>query len=142
MLSFALPQSYTRTPLRTSVGDPHARRRHRIFCCCHDRLHPIINRSQQEELEKAETDARNRRQRLEATKITSDVNAERVGQLRGLRVKVPGTGTGEDLEGAKEVSERRREVLRGELGTTSMNLFIFSGGWIYVGWFVLVCVTD
>ncbi|CAM9469981.1 unnamed protein product [Ascophyllum nodosum] len=63
----------------------------------------IFETSQQEELEKAETDARNRRQRLEATKITSDVNAERVGQLRGLRVKVPGTGTGEDLEGAKEV---------------------------------------
>lgn len=55
---------------------------------------------------------RDRKQRLEATKITSDVNAKRVEQLRGLRVKVPGTGTGKDLEGAKEVSERLWAWLR------------------------------
>ena len=51
-----------------------------------------------------EADNRERRRRLAATKITDDVNAERVNQLRALRVKVPGSGTGEDLEGAKEVS--------------------------------------
>lgn len=57
-------------------------------------------------MERAEADVRDRKQRLEATKITSDVNARRVEQLRGLRVKVPGTGTGKDLDGAKEVSGR------------------------------------
>lgn len=65
-------------------------------------------RSQQEGLEKVEADKRERRRRLKATKITGDVNAERVEQLRTLRVKVPGSGTGEDLEGAKEVRDNFR----------------------------------
>lgn len=48
---------------------------------------------------------REKRRKLKATKITGDVNAERVEQLRALSVKVPGSGTGAELEGAKEVRE-------------------------------------
>lgn len=57
---------------------------------------------------------REKRRKLEATKITGDVNADRVKQLRALSVKVPGTGTGAELEGAQEVcgmgKERRQEI--------------------------------
>lgn len=60
-------------------------------------------RSQQEGLEQVEAVNREKRRKLKATKITSDVNAERVTQLRALSVKVPGTGDGAELEGAKEV---------------------------------------
>eukprot|EP00752_Nemacystus_decipiens_P006098 g5503.t1 len=58
--------------------------------------------SQQEGLEQVEAANREKRRKLEATKITGDVNAERVEQLRALNVKVPGSGTGPELEGAKE----------------------------------------
>ena len=60
-------------------------------------------RSQQEGLEQVEAATREKRRKLKATKITGDVNAERVRQLRALSVKVPGSGTGPELEGAKEV---------------------------------------
>ncbi|CAM9481968.1 unnamed protein product, partial [Hapterophycus canaliculatus] len=59
--------------------------------------------SQQEGLEQVEAANREKRRKLRATKITSDVNADRVTQLRALSVKVPGTGDGADLEGAKKV---------------------------------------
>ncbi|CAB1098257.1 unnamed protein product [Ectocarpus sp. CCAP 1310/34] len=58
--------------------------------------------SQQEDLEQVEAANREKRQKLKATKITSDVNADRVKQLRALSVKVPGSGNGAELEGAKE----------------------------------------
>lgn len=48
---------------------------------------------------------REKREKLKATKITRDVNTDRVKQLRTLSVKVPGSGTGAELEGAKEVCE-------------------------------------
>lgn len=62
-------------------------------------------RSQQEDLEQVEAANREKRQKLKATKITGDVNADRVKQLRALSVKVPGSGSGAELEGAKEVRE-------------------------------------
>ncbi|CAM9929654.1 unnamed protein product [Pylaiella littoralis] len=58
--------------------------------------------SQQEGLEQVEEANREKRRKLKATKITSDVNADRVKKLRTLSVKVPGSGTGPELEGAKE----------------------------------------
>ena len=64
-------------------------------------------RSQQEGLEQVEAANREKRRKLKATKITGDVNAERVKQLRTLSVKVPGSGTGPELEGAKEVCEAK-----------------------------------
>lgn len=67
-------------------------------------------RSQQEGLEQVVADAREKRRRLDATKITGDTNAERVQQLRDLCVKVPGSGTGENLEGAKEVCSGKEAV--------------------------------
>lgn len=67
-------------------------------------------RSQQEDLEQVEAANREKRQKLKATKITGDVNADRVKQLRALSVKVPGSGTGAELEGAKEV---RCQTLQG-----------------------------
>ncbi len=74
----------------------------------------MLPRSQQEGLEQMEAAKREKRRKLEATKITGDVNAGRVKQLRSLSVKVPGTGTGAELEGAKEVCaiglERRHEI--------------------------------
>lgn len=54
-------------------------------------------------MEQVEAANREKRRKLKATKITSDVNADRVTQLRALIVKVPGTGDGAELEGAKEV---------------------------------------
>lgn len=62
-------------------------------------------RSQQEGLEQVEAANREKRRKLKATKITGDVNTERVEQLRILSIKVPGSGTGPELEGAKEVRE-------------------------------------
>lgn len=50
---------------------------------------------------------REKRRKLKATKITDNVNADRVKQLRALSVKVPGSGTGPELEGAKEVREAK-----------------------------------
>lgn len=64
-------------------------------------------RSQQEGLEQVEATNREKRRKLKATKITGDVNAERVEQLRALSVKVPGSGTGPELEGAKEVRDTK-----------------------------------
>lgn len=70
----------------------------------HRSVAPTACRSQQEGLEKAVADSREKKRRLKATKITGDVNAERVEQLRTLSVKVPGSGgEGEALQGAKEV---------------------------------------
>ena len=73
---------------------------------------PFRGRSQQEGLEEAEAAKREKRRKLEATQITGDVNADRVNQLRSLTVKVPGSGTGAELEGAKEVWEIDREETR------------------------------
>lgn len=89
-------------------------------------------RSQQEGLEKAVADSREKKRRLKATKITGDVNAERVEQLRTLSVKVPGSGgEGEALQGAKEV--RASSVGRWDLGgygVLRFDSFVF-GRW---GW--------
>lgn len=75
---------------------------------------------------------REKRKKLQATKITSDVNADRVKQLRALSVKVPGSGTGAELEGAKEVCE----VYKGNMvawRTRQMKILL---------WFVLIAVLE
>lgn len=69
-------------------------------------------------MEQVEATNREKRRKLKATKITSDVNADRVKQLRVLSVKVPGSGTGSELEGAKEVCE----VYRGDQGSGSQAI--------------------
>lgn len=65
------------------------------------------SRKQQAGLEQAEATVRERQRRLEATKITGDVNARRVGKMRMLSVNVPGS---QAPDGSASQQVRMREA--------------------------------